>query len=248
MKDNEPHPTLPPSIERSGALAALREAITLAIELPNERYAYTTCTICRGTWWGEKPGRDNPEPPRHRLDCAVPRWEAALWDAQQASQSTAPATGATPRTDAEGVDDDARWAKIQSLAWSIGKRPIEELSEVETALCGAFWRAKAAKDRNLQLERELAEVSTALEMALNRVAQLHADAEHAAPPSATAPTGWALVPVNPTAEMLEAWADAGLTVDELESLRVSYSAMLDAVPSARPETKSTGRGGGGSSN
>ena len=71
----------------------------------------------------------------------------------------------TPRRDAQTVDDDARWAKIQTLAWNIGKRPIESLSETEAALCGAFWRAKAAITRNVELERELS-------AALSRVAEL----------------------------------------------------------------------------
>lgn len=51
-------------------------------------------------------------------------------------------------------DDEVRWKQLQTLAWNIGKRPIEELSELEIAFCGAFWRAKAAKSRNTELEAE----------------------------------------------------------------------------------------------
>ena len=53
------------------------------------------------------------------------------------------------------VDDEARWKALQTLAWNIGKRPIEELSEIEVAFCGAFWRAKAAKSHVADLERRL---------------------------------------------------------------------------------------------
>ena len=38
-----------------------------------------------------------------------------------------------------------------------------------------------------------------------------------------------LVPREPTAEMLEAWANEGLTVDELEMMRRRYCDLLSAA-------------------
>ena len=69
------------------------------------------------------------------------------------------APSATPAglpAEAATVDDDYRWKQIQSLAWKVGKKPIDELSEVEAALCGAFWRAKAASST---IERQAADIA-----------------------------------------------------------------------------------------
>lgn len=50
-----------------------------------------------------------------------------------------------------------------------------------------------------------------------------------------APTGWRLVPVEPTEAMLDAFAGTpfvGLSVSKQEAERRAYAAMLDAAPSA----------------
>ena len=64
--------------ESRSVSAALKEAIAFAIREPNEQFAYHRCRVCDGAWFGEKPGRKDPERPSHRLDCPVPGWEEAL--------------------------------------------------------------------------------------------------------------------------------------------------------------------------
>lgn len=67
-----------------------------------------------------------------------------------------------PQGAPETVDYDARWAEIQSLAWQIGKKPIETLTPTEAALCGAFWRAKGLLTTKKELEHELSEANRRL--------------------------------------------------------------------------------------
>ena len=68
-----------PSLAAQGVAEALREAIAAGVREPNEQFAYHRCNHCDATWWGDRPGRANPDKPRHRTDCVIPRWEAALW-------------------------------------------------------------------------------------------------------------------------------------------------------------------------
>jgi hypothetical protein len=56
-------------------------------------------------------------------------------------------------------------------------------------------------------------------------------------PAAKVPDGWKLVPVRPTADMLEAWENGGLSVEELNAMRGHYEDMLAAAPSPDKERK-----------
>lgn len=67
-----------PSLVAPGVAEALREAIAAGVRQPNEQFAYHRCNHCDCTWWGDVPGRSNPERPVHRAECPITKWQAAL--------------------------------------------------------------------------------------------------------------------------------------------------------------------------